>query len=318
MDGIDARIVALLAADGRISHRTVAERTGISRSAAGARVARLLASTAVVVRGAVNPELLGHRELAHLSLRVSGPALPVARAVAERTDATLVSVTTGELPVVLELREPDRAQLAAAVAEVRALPGVAGVDVLSYDAVHRDVLGPVGPVTCDLDDVDLDLLGLLQADGRASYVALADTVGLTPAAVRRRVHRLVASAAIRIGGLARSSTYAGQRVTGVAVRLAGPADPVVAALLALSEVRFLATTYGRADLLLTVADSQPRPVLDVLEEIRAHPGVREIGTWQHVEVVKESYDALTITPVAPSAAARTPPPTAPAAARPAR
>ena len=60
---------------------------------------------------------------------------------------------------------------------------------------------------------------------------------------------------------------------------------------------FLATTYGRADLLLTVADAHPRPVLEVLEEVRAHPGVREIGTWQHVEVVKESYDALTITRV---------------------
>lgn len=297
MDEIDTRIVALLAADGRISHRTVAEHTGISRSAAGARVARLLAGSVVVVRGAVNPQLLGHRELAHLSLRVTGPALPVARAVAARTDATLVSVVTGEHPVVLELREPDRPRLAAAVAEVRALPGVAGVDVLTYDAVHRDVLGPVGPVTCDLDDVDLDLLGLLQADGRASYVALADTVGLTPAAVRRRVQRLVAAAAVRIGGLARYSTYAGQHVTGVAVRLAGSAPPVVADLLALSEVRFLATTYGRADLLLTLADAHPRPVLDVLEEVRAHPGVRDIGTWQHVEVVKESYDAVTITPV---------------------
>lgn len=301
MDEIDTRIVALLADDGRMSHRTVAERTGISRSAAGARVARLLTSSAVVVRGAVNPELLGHRELAHLSLSVAGPARPVARTAAERTDATLVSVTTGDQPVVLELREPDRSRLASAVAEVRALPGVVGVDVLTYDAVHRDVLGPVGPVQGDLDDVDLDLLGLLQADGRASYVAMAEAVGLTPAAVRRRVQRLVASCAVRVGGLARYSTFAGQNVTGVALRLAGAAQPVVADLLALPEVRFLATTYGRADLLLTLADARPRPVLDVLEDVRAHPGVRDITTWQHVEVVKESYDAATIAPVARAA-----------------
>ena len=298
MDDVDARIVALLASDGRMTHRELAHRTGLSRSAAGARLARLLEHGAVVVRGAVNPQLLGQRELGYLALAVDGPALPVAHAVAERTDATLVSVTTGDHPVVVEVREPDAAAFAAAVAEVRALPGVNGVDTLVYAAVHRDVLGPVGPVTCDVDDVDLDLLRLLQADGRASYVALAQTVGLTPAAVRRRVQRLIAAGAVRIGGLARHSRFTGQNVTGAAVRVAGPVDPVVAALLDLPDVLFLAATYGRADLLVTLADRRSGPTLDVLERIRALPGVRDVVTWQHLAVVKESYDAVAMMPAA--------------------
>jgi DNA-binding Lrp family transcriptional regulator len=296
VDDVDAQIVALLAADGRMTHREIAQRTGLSRSAAGARLSRLLAEEAVVVRGAVNAELIGQRELGLLALGIDGPLLPVARAAAERTDATLVSVTTGDRPVVIELREPDAAGFAAAVAEVRALPGVSAVDTLVYAAVHRDVLGPVGPVTCDVDEVDLDLLRLLQSDGRASYVALAHAVGLTPAAVRRRVQRLVASSAVRIGGLARRTRAAGQHGTGVAVRVAGALDPVVAALLDLPEVLFLAATYGRADLLVTIADGPARPALEVVETIRALPDVREAVTWQHLAVVKESYDAVTLSP----------------------
>ncbi|UUW89363.1 Lrp/AsnC family transcriptional regulator [Pimelobacter simplex] len=296
MDDVDARIVALLAADGRMTHREIAQRTGLSRSAAGARLTRLLADAAVVVRGAVNPELLGQRELGYLALGVDGPVLPVARAAAERTDATLVSITTGDRPVVVEVREPDAAGFAAAVAGLRALPGVVAVDTLVYAAVHRDVLGPVGPVTCEVDEVDLDLLRLLQADGRASYVALAEAVGLTPAAVRRRVRRLVASSAVRIGGLARRTRFAGQDVTGVAVRVGGALDPVVAAVLELPDVLFLAATYGRADLLLTLADGRSQPTLDVLERIRSLPGVRDVVTWQHLAIVKESYDALALVP----------------------
>jgi len=42
VDDLDARIVALLAGDGRMTHRELAQRTGLSRSAAGARLTRLL------------------------------------------------------------------------------------------------------------------------------------------------------------------------------------------------------------------------------------------------------------------------------------
>lgn len=304
MDDIDARIVALLGGDGRMTHREIAQRTGLSRSAAGARLTRLLADGAVVVRGAVNPELLDQRELGYLALAVDGPVLPVARAAAERTDATLVSVTTGDRPVVVEVREPDAVRFAGAVAELRALPGVRSVDTLVYAAVHRDVLGPVGPVTCEVDEVDLDLLRLLQADGRASYVALAEAVGLTPAAVRRRVQRLIAASAVRIGGLARRTRFAGQDVTGVAVGVAGSLGPVVAAVLELPEVLFLAATYGRADLLVTLADGRSRPALDVLEEIRALPGVRDVATWRHLAIVKESYDAVALAPDGAAARSR--------------
>ena len=125
---------------------------------------------------------------------------------------------------------------------------------------------------------------MLQAHGRASYVAMADTVGLTPAAVRRRVQRLIASSAVRIGGLARHSGFSGQNATGAAIRVAGASEPVVDLLLELP------------DLLLTLADGRPRPVLDALEQIRALPGVRDLTTWQHAEIVKESYDAVTISP----------------------
>ena len=44
-----------------------------------------------------------------------------------------------------------------------------------------------------LDDVDRKIIGVLQGDGRCPYGTIADQVGLSEAAVRRRVQRLRAN-----------------------------------------------------------------------------------------------------------------------------
>ncbi len=59
-----------------------------------------------------------------------------------------------------------------------------------------------------LDAVDAALVRALQGDGRATYQALADRVGLSRTAVRARVRHLIATGAIRIVGV----LHAGGRV----------------------------------------------------------------------------------------------------------
>ena len=49
MDEVDEAIVELLEVDGRLTHREIARRVGLSRSAAAARTQRLIASGQVVV-----------------------------------------------------------------------------------------------------------------------------------------------------------------------------------------------------------------------------------------------------------------------------
>ena len=59
MDEIDEAIVSLLEVDGRLTHRDIARRVGLSRAAAAVRVQRLIASRQVEVRGVVHPAVLG-------------------------------------------------------------------------------------------------------------------------------------------------------------------------------------------------------------------------------------------------------------------
>ena len=104
MDEIDEAIVSLLEIDGRLTHRDIAHRVGLSRAAAAVRVQRLIASGQVEVRGVVHPAVLGRGALAHVSVLVAGPAARIAAAVARRDDVAFLSLTSGVYGLIAEVR----------------------------------------------------------------------------------------------------------------------------------------------------------------------------------------------------------------------
>lgn len=289
MDETDEAIVELLEDDGRLTHREIARAVGLSRSAAAARVQRLLTSGQVVIRGVVHPAVLGRGALAHVSVTVHGAATPVAAELARREDVPFLSLTSGAYGLVAEIRASSPRGIDTAVAQLRSLPGVSGVDTLSYVEVMRDVVGPVGEVETSIDATDRALLVELQNDGRASYVDLAATVGLSAAGARRRVVRLIEARVVRIGAVVRHSGQDRQSAMGFGIRLAGEHHDVVSALTAMSAVIFVARTLGRFDVLVTIRAFSSAQLVELLDTVRSLPGVRALESWTHLEVVKESY-----------------------------
>jgi len=143
------------------------------------------------------------------------------------------------------------------------------VDTLTYVEVVRDVIGPVGDVSTDVDAVDLALLRALQDDGRASYVDLAEVVGLigcrSPSA-RRPSGRIAgrprwrSRAALR----ARSAKRNGSRHP---PRRRPPR--VVDELKSMSSVIFVARTLGRSTWLVTVRAFSAAQLVELLDTVRA-------------------------------------------------
>ncbi|MBB5163759.1 Lrp/AsnC family transcriptional regulator [Mycobacterium sp. AZCC_0083] len=289
MDEVDEAIVALLEVDGRLTHRDIARAIGLSRSTAALRVQRLLTSGQVVVRGVVHPAVIGRGSLAHVGLAVRGRAAPLAAEIARRDDVPFLSLTSGQYGLVAEVRAASPRDVDRSISELRSLDGVMGVDTLTYVEVVRDVIGPVGDVSTDVDAVDLALLRALQDDGRASYVDLAEVVGLSAAGARRRVVRLVESQVVRVGAVVRHSGQDRQSAMGLGIRLAGDHREVVDELKAMSSVIFVARTLGRFDVLVTVRAFSAAQLVELLDTVRALPGVNGIDSWAHLQVVKESY-----------------------------
>ncbi|WP_336672226.1 AsnC family transcriptional regulator [Tsukamurella sp. USMM236] len=289
MDEVDRTLVALLSRDGRLSHRELATAAGTTRATVAARMRRLLDSGAFTVQGVVHPSVLGRGSICYARIEVDGAAAPVAEAVAARAEVVYVSLTTGRFAVAAEVRAASDDTVDAALAALRGLPGVARVDALAYRDVIRDAVGPVGEATAHLDSADLALLQVLERDGRASYVRLAAAAGLSAAAARRRVLRLVEGSVVRIGPIV---SRGAEHAMGMGIHVRGDARDAALDTAAVPGVSFLARTVGSFDLLATVRAPSATGLADAVDAVRSLPSVAGVETWSHLRFVKESYASL--------------------------
>jgi Lrp/AsnC family transcriptional regulator, regulator for asnA, asnC and gidA len=145
-----------------------------------------------------------------------------------------------------------------------------------------------GPVT--LDDVNRRLIEELQADGRRSYAALAGVVGLSEAAVRQRVQRLLDAGYMQIVAVTNPLELGFRRQAMVGVRADGDLREVAADLAKIPEVDYCVVTAGSFDILLEVVCQDDEHLLRLLNtSVRAVPGVRDSETFVYLTLTKQTY-----------------------------
>lgn len=139
-----------------------------------------------------------------------------------------------------------------------------------------------------LDDVDRVLIGLLQADARASYQELAGTTGLSASTARRRVERLVQSGAIKLVAVP-SWPRIGLRLTAfIAISVDLHRLRAVGSELAtMSEIVFIAVVTGAYDLIAeAVLPTNEDFMRFVTQRIAPIEGIRDIQTFMIPEFIK--------------------------------
>ena len=141
-----------------------------------------------------------------------------------------------------------------------------------------------------LDDINRAIITELQIDGRRSYTAIAERVGLSEAAVRQRVQRLTDDGVMQIVAVTDPIRLGFKRVTMVALRVSGDATEVADKLSKVPEVGYVVIAGGTYDLLAEVVCEDDDHLIEVLNKtIRVFPGVRETETFMYLRVHKESY-----------------------------
>lgn len=143
--------------------------------------------------------------------------------------------------------------------------------------------------TPQLDDVAKAIIAQLQQDGRRSYAAIAAAVGLSEAAVRQRVTRLVETGVMQIVAVTDPTELGFARQAMVGVRVSGPARPVTDALAALDEIDYVVATAGSFDVLVEVVAESDEHLLDLISTIRSVPGVDTTETFMYLELRKQTY-----------------------------
>ncbi|HZG97174.1 MAG TPA: Lrp/AsnC family transcriptional regulator [Nocardioidaceae bacterium] len=148
----------------------------------------------------------------------------------------------------------------------------------------RDTKAPL------LDDVSKAIIEQLQQDGRRPYAAIGKAVGLSEAAVRQRVQRLIDSGVMQVVAVTDPLQLGFARQAMIGVTVEGPLEAAADALAEMEEIDYVVITAGSFDLLAEVVCESDEHLLELLStRIRAVPGVRATESFVYLRLRKQTY-----------------------------
>lgn len=141
-----------------------------------------------------------------------------------------------------------------------------------------------------LDPPNRAIIEALQRDGRQPYGAIARTVGLSEAAVRRRVQRLREAGIMQIVAVTDPLQLGFTRQAMIGIRVEGDVRVVAGKVSALPEMDYVVICAGSFDLLAEAVCEDDERLLQVLNDsVRSIPGVRSTETFVYLKVAKQTY-----------------------------
>ena len=141
-----------------------------------------------------------------------------------------------------------------------------------------------------IDDLDKAIIEQLQEDGRLPYTRLGAAVGLSEAAVRQRVQRLVESGVVQIVAVTDPLTLGFRREAMIGLKIEGDLRGVADLIASIPEVSYVVVVSGSFDLLMEVVCEDDDHLLALLnDKVRSIPGVRSTETFTYLRLYKQTY-----------------------------
>lgn len=140
-----------------------------------------------------------------------------------------------------------------------------------------------------LDDLSKEIIEQLQQDGRRSYAAIGKAVGLSEAAVRQRVQRLLETGIMQIVGVTDPLMLGFSRQAMIAIKCEGDLEAVADHLAAMEEIDYVVITAGSFDILVELVCESDDEMLEMLNRIRAVPTVTSTESFVYLKLRKQTY-----------------------------
>lgn len=141
-----------------------------------------------------------------------------------------------------------------------------------------------------IDAVSKAIIEQLQEDGRRPYAAIGKAVGLSEAAVRQRVQKLLDQGVMQIVAVTDPLTIGFRRQAMIGINVEGDMTPVADALEGMNAVEYVVITAGSFDLLAEVVCEDDDHLLDIVnKQIRTLPGVRNTESFVYLKLRKQTY-----------------------------
>jgi Lrp/AsnC family transcriptional regulator for asnA, asnC and gidA len=140
-----------------------------------------------------------------------------------------------------------------------------------------------------LDDVAKGIIEQLQEDGRRPYATIGRAVGLSEAAVRQRVQRLLDAGVMQIVAVTDPLQLGFPRQARVGVRTSAELEETADRIATIPAVDYVVITAGSFDLLVEVVARNDDHLLEILKEIRAVHGVTTTEAFVYLKLRKQTY-----------------------------
>ena len=148
----------------------------------------------------------------------------------------------------------------------------------------------VEPRTVGLDELSKRIVEQLQEDGRRSYATIAKVVGLSEAAVRQRVQRLLDGGVMQIVAVTDPLRVGFQRQALVGLKIEGDLREAARHLAGIEEVDYVVVCAGSFDLLAEIVCEDDDHLLAILNDhVRTIPGVTNTETFVYLRLEKQTY-----------------------------
>ena len=143
----------------------------------------------------------------------------------------------------------------------------------------------------EIDDADKAIISALQVDGRMAYAKLAPLVGLSEAATRQRVNKLVERGVMEVVAVADPTMSGLRHQAMVGIHVDTDARSVADKLSQIDAIDYLVIAAGRYDILAEVFSADADAFLAVVnEQIRPVDGVAGLEILTYLNLVKQTYN----------------------------
>lgn len=142
-----------------------------------------------------------------------------------------------------------------------------------------------------VDETSKAIIEQLQADGRRPYATIGRAVGLSEAAVRQRVQKLLDHGVMQVVAVTDPMQLGFARQAMVGISAVGDVEAIAEQLAKLDEVDYLVITAGSYDLLAEVVVSDDAHLLELVNQrIRTIEGVTRTESFLYLRLAKQTYN----------------------------
>jgi len=205
INATDNKIMMALNSNGRYSYAKLAKELGVKPATVAKRVEALLNNDVISISAVPNPEKMGYKVMAVITLDVKLSEVDnVCAKLVDNPNISSISTTFGRFDIILFAEYRNLEMLYKLVSEE--IPNIGGIKTIETFIISERKKRYQGFLDIDLnsntslfiDEIDEKLITELRKNGRESFTTLAEIVGVSPATVSRRVAYLTKNNVIKI------------------------------------------------------------------------------------------------------------------------